>query len=140
MSRSFSVLLFMAGAATASVLFLALHHQRRRQRHQTAPSISQSSHSVSSLPPSLEHELFARVVSFFGEESFPPIQKAFVVVVGLGGVGSHAAHMLVRSGVQRIRVIDFDQVGDTCEKESLGMDVIGMPGRGIETHHHSPHI
>jgi tRNA A37 threonylcarbamoyladenosine dehydratase len=38
------------------------------------------------------------------------IRKSFVVVVGLGGVGSHAAHMLVRSGVQRLRLIDFDQV------------------------------
>ena len=47
------------------------------------------------LPPELETELFARVISFFGEESFPKIRDAFVVVVGLGGVGSHAAHMLV---------------------------------------------
>jgi malate/lactate dehydrogenase len=33
----------------------------------------------------------------------------FVVVVGLGGVGSHAAHLLLRSGVGRLRLIDFDQ-------------------------------
>ena len=26
------------------------------------------------------------------------------------GVGSHAAHMLLRSGVGRLRLIDFDQV------------------------------
>lgn len=31
-------------------------------------------------------------------------------MVGLGGVGSHCAHMLVRSGIGRIRLIDFDQV------------------------------
>jgi tRNA A37 threonylcarbamoyladenosine dehydratase len=31
-------------------------------------------------------------------------------VVGLGGVGSHAANMLVRSGVTHIRLVDFDQV------------------------------
>ena len=35
---------------------------------------------------------------------------SFVIVVGLGGVGSHAAHMLARSGVGNIRVVDFDQV------------------------------
>ena len=28
----------------------------------------------------------------------------------VGGVGSHAANMLVRSGIQKIRIIDFDQV------------------------------
>jgi tRNA A37 threonylcarbamoyladenosine dehydratase len=38
------------------------------------------------------------------------LDNAFVVVVGLGGVGSHAANMLVRSGIGRIRLIDFDQV------------------------------
>lgn len=31
-------------------------------------------------------------------------------MVGLGGVGSHCAHMLVRSGIGKIRLIDFDQV------------------------------
>lgn len=33
-----------------------------------------------------------------------------MIVVGLGGVGSHAAHMLARSGVGRLRLVDFDQV------------------------------
>lgn len=36
----------------------------------------------------------------------PPL----VVVVGLGGVGSHAAHLLLRGGVRRLRLVDFDQV------------------------------
>lgn len=31
-------------------------------------------------------------------------------MVGLGGVGSHCANMLIRSGVKKMRVIDFDQV------------------------------
>ena len=31
-------------------------------------------------------------------------------MVGLGGVGSHAAHMLARSGIGYLRFIDFDQV------------------------------
>ena len=35
------------------------------------------------------------------------IEGGFVVIVGVGGVGSHAAHMLVRSGVRKIRVVDF---------------------------------
>ena len=32
------------------------------------------------------------------------------MIIGLGGVGSHAAHMLLRSGVGRLRLVDFDQV------------------------------
>lgn len=38
------------------------------------------------------------------------LRDAFVVVVGLGGVGSHVALSLIRSGVGHIRLIDFDQV------------------------------
>ena len=37
-------------------------------------------------------------------------QQPLVVVIGLGGVGSHAAHLLFRSGVRRLRLVDFDQV------------------------------
>jgi tRNA A37 threonylcarbamoyladenosine dehydratase len=32
------------------------------------------------------------------------------VVIGLGGVGSHAASMLLRSGVSRSLLVDFAQV------------------------------
>jgi tRNA threonylcarbamoyladenosine dehydratase len=62
------------------------------------------------VPPELEAELFSRNVGFFGDRGFAAIRDAFVIVVGLGGVGSHAAHMLARSGVRRLRLIDFDQV------------------------------
>jgi len=57
-----------------------------------------------------------------------------VIVVGLGGVGSHAVNMLVRSGVARVRLIDFDQVtlsslnrhaiaalGDVGQSKAIGM-------------------
>jgi tRNA threonylcarbamoyladenosine dehydratase len=38
------------------------------------------------------------------------LRASFVIVVGLGGVGSHATTALARSGVSKIRLIDFDQV------------------------------
>jgi tRNA A37 threonylcarbamoyladenosine dehydratase len=47
---------------------------------------------------------------FFGDEPFAKLENSFVIIVGLGGVGSHAANMLARSGVSKIRLIDFDQV------------------------------
>jgi len=37
-------------------------------------------------------------------------QTANCAAAGLGGVGSHAAHMLARSGVGKLRLVDFDQV------------------------------
>ncbi len=47
---------------------------------------------------------------FLGEEGLGRLRRAFVVVVGCGGVGSHCAAALARSGVSRIRLVDFDQV------------------------------
>ena len=38
------------------------------------------------------------------------ITNSSVLIVGLGGVGSHTAHMLARAGVKYLRLVDFDQV------------------------------
>ncbi|QDZ18312.1 tRNA threonylcarbamoyladenosine dehydratase [Chloropicon primus] len=55
-------------------------------------------------------EQLTRNIQFFGESAQLDLANAFVVVVGLGGVGSHAAHFLLRSGVGKLRLVDFDQV------------------------------
>jgi tRNA A37 threonylcarbamoyladenosine dehydratase len=52
----------------------------------------------------------ARNRVFLGDDGLQKIRDAFVIVVGCGGVGSWAATMLVRSGVGRVRLVDFDQV------------------------------
>ena len=58
----------------------------------------------------LMKEQLSRNTLFFGERGQQKLAGAFVVVVGLGGVGSHCAHMLARSGIGRLRLVDFDQV------------------------------
>ena len=55
-------------------------------------------------------EQLSRNRQFFGNDGQDNIENAFVIVVGLGGVGSHAAHMLARAGVKKLRLIDFDNV------------------------------
>ncbi|PON83179.1 Ubiquitin-activating enzyme E [Trema orientale] len=55
-------------------------------------------------------EHLTRNVQFFGLESQHKVTGSYVVVIGLGGVGSHAASMLLRSGVGRLLLVDFDQV------------------------------
>eukprot|EP00873_Tetraselmis_striata_P028405 jgi/Tetstr1/448669/TSEL_035911.t3 len=55
-------------------------------------------------------EQLTRNLQFFGADAQGRVARSFVVVVGLGGVGSHAAHFLLRSGVGKLRLIDFDQV------------------------------
>lgn len=55
-------------------------------------------------------EQLARNRVFLQDDGLSKLRSAFVIVVGLGGVGSHATAALARSGVSKIRVIDFDQV------------------------------
>ena len=55
-------------------------------------------------------EQLTRTASFLGSKRYPLLRDSFVIVVGLGGVGSHCTSALARSGVSRIRLIDFDQV------------------------------
>lgn len=66
------------------------------------------------IPPTFTENTIADqlsgVTEFFGKEGARKVQESFVIVVGAGGVGSWAALMLLRSGVKRIRIIDFDQV------------------------------
>ncbi|TPX36178.1 hypothetical protein SmJEL517_g01442 [Synchytrium microbalum] len=65
-------------------------------------------HATTPAEEMLIREQLTRNYSFLGEDRMAKVRKSFVVVIGLGG--SHAAHMLVRSGVERIRLVDFDQV------------------------------
>ncbi|KAG2007159.1 ubiquitin-protein ligase molybdopterin-converting factor [Coprinopsis cinerea AmutBmut pab1-1] len=58
----------------------------------------------------LIREQLARNYAFFGDEGMKKVRGGSVVVVGCGGVGSWAAVMLVRSGVSKIRLVDFDYV------------------------------
>src|ERR1700748_2887500 len=55
-------------------------------------------------------EQLARNRTFLSDEGLERLRSAFVIVVGCGGVGSHAAAALARSGCSKIRLIDFDQV------------------------------
>ncbi|KXT08095.1 hypothetical protein AC579_1464 [Pseudocercospora musae] len=55
-------------------------------------------------------EQLARNRVFLTDEGLANLRKAFVIVVGCGGVGSHATAALARSGCGKLRLIDFDQV------------------------------
>lgn len=55
-------------------------------------------------------EQLARNRVFLTPEGLDKLRNSFVVIVGCGGVGSHCTAALARSGVSKIRLIDFDQV------------------------------
>ena len=56
------------------------------------------------------HRRFDRIGRLVGDKAMHTLFDANVVVIGLGGVGGHAAEALARSGVGRLTVVDFDLV------------------------------
>jgi len=53
---------------------------------------------------------FTRTVDLYGEEGFARLRQRGAVVVGLGGVGAHTVVALARSGIGRLKLIDFDRI------------------------------
>ncbi|MEJ2497358.1 MAG: ThiF family adenylyltransferase, partial [Sulfurovaceae bacterium] len=47
-------------------------------------------------------ERFKRCEELFGDEEFAKIQKAKIIILGVGGVGSYALDCLYRSGISDI--------------------------------------
>jgi tRNA A37 threonylcarbamoyladenosine dehydratase len=56
------------------------------------------------------HRRFDRTARLFGDAGIDRLARSTVTVFGVGGVGSHAAEALVRSGVGRIVLVDYDRV------------------------------
>ena len=58
-------------------------------------------------------ELFKRTIKAFGEEFIKEIQKYRYCIVGCGGTGTLFAEMLVRTGANKIILIDGDKVEES---------------------------
>lgn len=56
------------------------------------------------------NERFRRIELMLGQDSCRRLRDSFVMVVGLGAVGSYAVEGLARAGIGRIRLIDFDKI------------------------------
>lgn len=56
------------------------------------------------------NDQFARIRLMIGEDGLARLQNAFVIVAGLGAVGSFAVEALARAGVGKIRLIDNDEI------------------------------
>ncbi|KAK9457531.1 hypothetical protein V1511DRAFT_493888 [Dipodascopsis uninucleata] len=78
--------------------------------HSMANITEESTENMEKWDPTLIDEQLARNRAFLGEKGLQKVRNAFVVVVGCGGVGSWVITMLVRSGIGKVRIIDFDQV------------------------------
>eukprot|EP01086_Lenisia_limosa_P015251 TRINITY_DN4799_c0_g1_i1.p1 TRINITY_DN4799_c0_g1~~TRINITY_DN4799_c0_g1_i1.p1 ORF type:complete len:405 (+),score=101.80 TRINITY_DN4799_c0_g1_i1:17-1231(+) len=56
------------------------------------------------------NEQFTRTSALLSASGFEKFNGKKVAIIGCGGVGSHCASMLVRSGLQNLKLVDFDDV------------------------------
>ena len=68
---------------------------------------------------------FERCRMLFGEEDFAKIQKAKILILGVGGVGTYALDCLYRSGVLDITIIDYDVFDETNQNRQIGAEAVG---------------
>ncbi|KAF5384387.1 hypothetical protein D9615_003399 [Tricholomella constricta] len=140
-----------ASLATVGVFSAYSAYTRRLRRKHLSEEIQQSLsthksnldvNNLASTPPSnsqdpfagdydeeLIREQLARNYAFFDDQGMAKIRGGTVVIVGCGGVGSWAAVMLVRSGVSKIRLIDFDYVtlSSLNRHATAGLTDVGTP-------------
>jgi tRNA A37 threonylcarbamoyladenosine dehydratase len=62
----------------------------------------------------------------FGDEDFAKLQKAKILILGVGGVGSYALDCLYRSGIDDITIIDYDTYDETNQNRQIGSEAIGI--------------
>ena len=65
---------------------------------------------------------FDRCRMLFGEEDFAKIQKARILILGVGGVGSYALDCLYRTGVREITIVDYDTYDESNRNRQIGSD------------------
>jgi len=72
---------------------------------------------------------FDRLALLIGEAGLARLRLASVAVFGLGGVGSYAVEALVRGGIGRLTLVDFDRVDITnCNRQvHARTETIGHP-------------
>ncbi len=106
--KKVSILTLMTAVAASSIASFWISSIFRKTSNKKESKVTRE--KVTYYDETLITEQLARNYAFFGEEGMKSIREKFVIVVGAGGVGSWTVTMLVRSGIRKIRVIDFDQV------------------------------
>jgi tRNA A37 threonylcarbamoyladenosine dehydratase len=65
---------------------------------------------------------FIRTRRLLGEERFAFLQSRTVTIVGLGAVGGYVVEGLVRAGIRRLRIVDYD----TIQASNLNRQILAL--------------
>ncbi|KAG0659576.1 tRNA threonylcarbamoyladenosine dehydratase [Maudiozyma exigua] len=109
-SGTWKVVVNTAALAVATTKLAELGWKKYQLQSEKKANERKLSLSKPKYDDTLFREQLARNYAFLGEQGMENVKNQYVVVVGAGGVGSWVVTMLLRSGVQKIRIIDFDQV------------------------------
>lgn len=60
-----------------------------------------------------EDNRFDRVKRLIGDKKFKKLKDSFVLIIGIGAVGGYAIEAIARSGVENIKIIDFDFISES---------------------------
>lgn len=73
-------------------------------------------------------EQFSRTELLLGRESMEKLKNSSVAVFGIGGVGSYTAEALVRTGIGRIILVDYDiiDISNLNRQIHATLDTVGM--------------
>jgi len=66
---------------------------------------------------------YTRCKELFGDD-FVKLQKAKVLILGVGGVGSYVLDCLYRSGINDITIVDFDTFDVSNQNRQIGSEFI----------------
>lgn len=89
--------------------------------------------------------MYDRLQGLFGQDKLNELASKNVLLVGVGGVGSAVFEVLIRSGVQKIAIVDFDQYEESNLNRQLNsnLQVIGASKVDVLKKHAfdiNPHI
>eukprot|EP00578_Thalassiosira_sp_NH16_P013235 CAMPEP_0181125970 /NCGR_PEP_ID=MMETSP1071-20121207/27352_1 /TAXON_ID=35127 /ORGANISM="Thalassiosira sp., Strain NH16" /LENGTH=533 /DNA_ID=CAMNT_0023211485 /DNA_START=12 /DNA_END=1611 /DNA_ORIENTATION=+ len=144
-----------ADASSSSSLDPQSTGTQRQADDNDTPSRQSSPHgNTHHLPDEIRSEMLSRNSLYFSSppsssssSTSPPsnnnnagmdcITSASVLVIGLGGVGSHTAHMLARAGVGHLRLVDFDQVTlSSLNRHAVAtLEDVGLPKATVLSDH-----
>lgn len=60
-----------------------------------------------------DHRRFSGVRRLYGEQGLARLQKAHVLVIGIGGVGSWAVEALARNALGKLTLVDLDNIAES---------------------------
>lgn len=63
-----------------------------------------------------------RINLVIGDDNYNKLKSSYVAIIGLGGVGSHIAESLARTGIGHLLLID----GDCIEKSNINRQIIAL--------------